>query len=101
MLTASGPEYRHHADVESSGDVRHVGYTYYTVEFAQLVYREMILHDSKVKSFLPRLHMRTAELGNPLAGLFPSHCKNWWPLIEDIFASPAVSIVKSRILNTV
>lgn len=90
VLTANGPEYRNREWVDRDALVRRVGYTYYTQDFAELMYRELLWHDSKVKSVLPRLHMRTAELGNPLAGLFPSHCKNWWPLVEDVFSSPAV-----------
>jgi len=100
VLTAKGPEYRNREGVERDALVRRVGYTYYTQDFAELVYRELLWHDSKVVAFIPRLHLITAELGNPLAGLFPSHCKNWWPLVEDVFSSPAVLRAQHTTQNT-
>lgn len=32
---------------------------------------------------------RAAERQNPLASLLPNHVRFWWPLVEDMFASPA------------
>ena len=55
---------------------------------------------AEVKSMLPRLMLRAFESDNMLSGLYPSHCRHWWPLIEDIFFSPAVKSVQDRMFAT-
>ena len=48
---------------------------------------------------LPRLHLRGHEVGNPSVGLYPSHCKDWWPIIEDVFSSPPIVDLTSALLH--
>ena len=57
------------------------------------------MHASKVKAMLPRLHLRGLEHGNALVRLYPSHCKDWWPIIEDVFASPPVRALQAHLLQ--
>ena len=43
--------------------------------------------------------LRASEAGNPLASAFPSHGKSWWPLVEDVFNSPAVLGVAEALIE--
>lgn len=36
---------------------------------------------------------------NPLAALLPTHCSAWWPLVEDIFSSPACNALRAGLLD--
>lgn len=38
-----------------------------------------------------------ARCANELGGLYPSHVKDWWPMVEDIFKSPRVTGIKKRL----
>ena len=48
VFTESGPKYCHLKSVESDGALRIVGNIYYSRCFANMVYKELLLHDSKV-----------------------------------------------------
>ena len=91
VFTSAGPEYWNIDAVESGHRVRRVRNLYYTRGFAEMLYREMILHSSKVKAMLPRLHVHGLQIGNPLVYLYPTHCKDWWPIVEDVFTSPGIA----------
>ena len=97
VFTSSGPEYWNNTAVVSGYRVRRVRNLYYTQGFAEILYREMILHSGKVKAMLPRLHLRGLEVGNPLVALYPNHCRHWWPMIEDIYSSPAFERQKAHL----
>ena len=43
----------------------------------------------QAKAVIARLQHRAAECGNKLSNLYPSLARDWWPLIEDVFCSPA------------
>ena len=43
---------------------------------------------AEVKAVLSRLLHRCAECGNPMGSLYPTHVKDWWAIIEDVFSSP-------------
>ena len=39
------------------------------------------------------------RLGTDMGGLLPRHSKHWWPLVEDIFTSPAVHEMAQQLLG--
>ena len=45
----------------------------------------------EVLSVINRLSNHAASSGNLLANLLPGRPRDWWPIIEDVFSSPAVS----------
>ena len=47
VLTQDGPEFRNLDLVKKDGSLRRVGNQYYTRDFANVLYREMLLHQSK------------------------------------------------------
>lgn len=53
----------------------------------------------QVKSIWPRFMLDAMLAENPLANLLPSHTGSWWPLVEDIFQSPACLRMKSSLLT--
>ena len=63
---------------------------YYDKTFAEMLYRELVLHHANVKSVWGRLHLRCIEAGNELSNLLPTHTQHWWPIVEDVFTSTAV-----------
>ena len=38
------------------------------------------------------------EQGNPLASLYPTHTRHWWPIVEDVFMSSAVQALRSSLV---
>ena len=91
LFTATGPTYVNAAALGISVIARRVRNVYYDKGFAEVFYRELVLHHANVKSTWGRLHLRCLESGNELGNLFPTHTQHWWPIVEDIFASTAVS----------
>eukprot|EP00438_Fugacium_kawagutii_P009987 Skav234406 [mRNA] locus=scaffold873:377309:378793:+ [translate_table: standard] len=55
----------------------------------------------KVKSIWPRFLLETTLHRNALANLLPTHTSSWWPIIEDVFGSPACVALKAKLLNEV
>jgi hypothetical protein len=50
----------------------------------------------EARSIIARMQSRAAESGNKLGNLYPTMPRDWWPLIEDIFASPAALLPLKR-----
>ena len=97
-FTKNGPVYLNaEAVVDGKIPFRRVHNIYYTHDFAEMLKAEVLVYNARVKSFLPRLAMRTIEAGNPLASLYPSKVACWWPLIEDIMCSPVVDDLKTEL----
>ena len=61
--------------------------------------RPLISCFPQVKSILPRLVIRASENGKELAGLCPAHCRHRWPMLEDVFGSPAVRKLEDRLIS--
>jgi len=91
VLTERGPEYWSLSAVEHGVVCRRVRNLYYTKGFAEILFKEIILHDAKVMSMITRLQLRAMEAGSELANLFPGHSRFWWPLIEDVMQSNVVT----------
>ena len=89
VLSENGPVFVNLEFLEHSRVHRRVRNLYYTQKFAEILRFETITHKARVSSFLPRLVTRAKENGNSLCGLFPRHTRSWWPILEDIFQSPA------------
>jgi hypothetical protein len=45
----------------------------------------------QVKALIPRLMHYASVKGNKLGNLYPTRPGYWWPLLEDVFTSPAVT----------
>ena len=56
----------------------------------------MSLVFAEVYGFAHALHLVVA---NQLSSLLPSHAKDWWPMIEDVFSSPQVRGLRERLLQ--
>jgi hypothetical protein len=97
VFTDSGPAYRSILEVEAALDLRRVCNLYYTQGFAEMLRAEILVYYARVKSFLPRLAMHACAHGNELGCLYPQHVRSWWPIVEDIFASPASKVGASEI----
>ena len=100
LLTCSGPKYCNKAALGTDVIARRVLNLYYDRGFAEILYRELLIHHSNVKSVWPRLFVIAKEQGNLLANLYPTHTRHWWPIVEDIFMSPAVQSLRSNLLLT-
>lgn len=98
ILTAEGPEYRNMQIVSTSSSYRRVRNLYYTKGFAEMLKEEVLLSGARAKTLLPHLVRKAMGCGNELTSLYPTHVSCWWPIIEDIFTSPAVVKLTERIL---
>ncbi|CAE7205271.1 unnamed protein product [Symbiodinium sp. CCMP2592] len=100
VFTQDGPEYWNLEATISAG-LRRSRNLYYNLGFAQKIFQKTILNNAKEQDtlhalnlcplqFFPTMTAMKAEISNRACSLFPSHSKDWWPLIEDIFSSPHV-----------
>ena len=69
---------------------RRVRDLYYTKEFAEKLFREILLSKSQIRGTWPRFLLDASLSGNELCNLLPGHTGSWWPLVEDVFSSPEV-----------
>jgi hypothetical protein len=74
--------------------VRRVGNLLYTHTFAELLFKEVLVHSCRLKSVITRIAIHVANAGSELANLLPTHPRYWWPMIEDVFNSPAVQAMR-------
>ena len=95
VFSGAGPQFWNKATVDGSSTLRRVRNIYYTVDFADVVYRELLLCNAKCKAAIPRILVSMMAAGCELASLMPRHVKDWWPIIEDIFSSPALRTLQN------
>ena len=48
----------------------------------------------------PRILVSIMAQGSQLASLLPTDVRHWWPIIEDVFTSPAVASLTVKLLTT-
>ena len=89
VLTARGPEYHNVHTIETTNTYRRVRNMYITHDFAELLRMEALINRVKINSVVARITARVASCGSELASLLPSYRPHWWPLLEDVFSSPA------------
>eukprot|EP00435_Cladocopium_sp_Y103_P017516 s1987_g4.t1 len=99
LLTSSGPTYCNKAALGHDIVARRVLNLYYDRGFAEVLYRELLIHHSNVKSVWPRLFVISREQGNPLGNLYPTHTRHWWPIVEDVFMSSAIQSLRSSLVQ--
>ena len=99
LLTSAGPKYCNRAALGIDIIARRVLNLYYDRGFAEMLYRELLMHHSNVKSVWPRLFIIAKEQGNPLANLYPTHTRHWWPIVEDIFMSSAIQSLRTSLVQ--
>ena len=89
LLTERGPVYVHRDAIGSAVVARRVGYIFYTMEFAQALWREAVLCKCKFREILDRFRVRAADALNPLVHILPNKSR-WHGLVEDVWDSPPV-----------
>ena len=100
VLSRDGPQYRHiNRITHAAGALRRVRNLHYDKDFAEILRTEVLLHGARVRSLRPRLLLRAAEAGSLIAGLYPSKVARWWPIIEDIFSSPAAEVLTANLIR--
>ena len=76
-----------------------MGNTYYTKEFAELVFRESILHEGRVRPMRARIVTRFKEAGSCVTHLLPGKVVQWLSLMEDVFSSPFVEELRTNLMG--
>ena len=76
VFAGAGPQFWNKAVVDESDNLRRVRNVYYTVEFADVVYRELLLCNAKCKAAIPRILQSIVSAGSHLASLMPRHVKD-------------------------
>jgi hypothetical protein len=74
--------------------VRRVGNIFCTRRFAELLLRDVLIYNGKMKSVMQRIAIQVTSLGCEIANLLRVNGKSWWPMVEDVFASPAVQTLR-------
>ncbi|CAK9013890.1 Poly [ADP-ribose] polymerase tankyrase-2 (ADP-ribosyltransferase diphtheria toxin-like 6) (ARTD6) (Poly [ADP-ribose] polymerase 5B) (Protein poly-ADP-ribosyltransferase tankyrase-2) (TNKS-2) (TRF1-interacting ankyrin-related ADP-ribose polymerase 2) (Tankyrase II) (Tankyrase-2) (TANK2) (Tankyrase-like protein) (Tankyrase-related protein) [Durusdinium trenchii] len=97
VLDSTGPSFVNCKRLGQDLHVRRVGNIFYTHNFAEQLFQELLLHHAKVKSIWPRFMLDAVRHGSALANLLPSHTSRWWPLVEDVFESARCKALRSSI----
>ncbi|CAE7414269.1 unnamed protein product [Symbiodinium microadriaticum] len=95
VLTGSGPEYWNLTAVLQA-PLRRARNIYYNVDFAQMLFQQTLVQNAKVHAIMAALHTR---VHGDAASLLPSHAKDWWPVLEDIFTSSAVVDMEANLVR--
>ncbi|CAE7810987.1 unnamed protein product [Symbiodinium sp. CCMP2592] len=95
VYTGNGPEYWNLKTTVDS-PIRRVRNLYYDRSFAEAIYRYMLVNNAKVYGLANAFHVSVA---NDLSSLLPSHAKDWWPMIEDVFNSPQIRDLRQNLLQ--
>ena len=90
LLDVDGPRYVHENILLKHNEARRVGYTFYTLAFAELVFRQALSSFGRVKTLRSRLVAKAVEDVNQLWHLLPTHGEQWLAILEDIWSSPFV-----------
>jgi hypothetical protein len=90
--------YKSLLEIETAPHFRRVRNIFYTHGFGEMLKAEVMVHHARVKSFLPRLVMHACAHNNELGCLYPTQPQYWWPIVEDIFSSPASKVSSYEIL---
>lgn len=98
-LEGDGPHYRALEAIADDPAYRRARNLYYNMDFANALRADILMHGTKVKGLLPHMQRRCAERGNHLASLLPTDVRDWWPIVEDVFCSPAVLQFEKRLLQ--
>jgi hypothetical protein len=53
----------------------------------------------QVKAMWPRMQLAAYEAGNELGSMFSFNVKEWWPMLEDIFNSPAICSMERTLVQ--
>ena len=99
VFTVDGPVYMNVDSLTNLVAVRRTGNLHYTHEFAEILFREALLNNAKMKTMWNRLQVRAYERGSELGSLYPQHVQYWWPMLEDVFSSAAVTAIKERLIT--
>ncbi|CAK0905471.1 unnamed protein product [Prorocentrum cordatum] len=68
-------------------------------EFAELVFRESILHEGRVRPMRARIVTRFKEAGSCVTHLLPGKVVQWLSLMEDVFSSPFVEELRTNLMG--
>ena len=99
VWTAAGPVFKSLAAIQGGrNEYRRVRNSYFTHDFAELLRFEMLANNARLKSVIPRLMVKSMENDNPASNLYPMKGDCWWPIVEDIFTSPAAEGLRQRLL---
>ncbi|CAK0885113.1 unnamed protein product [Prorocentrum cordatum] len=101
LLDHDGPRFVNFEVLARDGalQARRVGNTYYTKEFAELVFRESILHEGRVRPMRARIVTRFKEAGSCVTHLLPGKVVQWLSLMEDVFSSPFVEELRTNLMG--
>jgi hypothetical protein len=98
ILAATGPVFVHVNSISESLWVRRIRNLYISCEFAERLIRELMLNKCKMAAVYPILLAYIQSTGSELANLLPQHPSVWWPIIEDLFTSPAVLTLRQELV---
>ena len=94
LLDTTGPRFINAAAVradcpdEERISARRVGYLYYTRAFAEMFFREALLHAGRARPIRARFLTRSLEAGSQATHLFPINVRTWLDIMEDVFSAP-------------
>ena len=99
VLTEHGPKYVNLEEIGRSVVVRRVGNLYYTMGFANLLYREIMMSKGRLQEALNRVHLQIGLSGCETANLLPGHGKVMWRVVQDVMLSEPILETRSSLLE--
>ena len=99
VFQGDGPRFQGREFIDDSDVMRRCGNAYYTHDFATLFFQSMVVNNSNLVRTKDELIARTCEAQNPLASLYRSTSRYWWPIVEDVMTSPSVCRLSSELVK--
>ena len=101
MLTARGPEYVNAQVLGNNVLVRRVANLYYTRDFANLLFREMMMSKGRLQEALTRVQLHFGLVGSELGNMLPGHSKIMWKIVQDVFRCDPIRTMRSAFFEQV
>ena len=98
VLTERGPEYHNAKTIATTTAVRRVGNTYYTLGFANMLFREVMMCKGRLKEALQRLRLQLGLAGCKVVNALPSNADLTWHLIQDVISTEPIQAMRTQML---
>jgi hypothetical protein len=79
--------------------VRRLGVYHYTKAFAEVVLRNAVLSGASIRETQSRAVSFVTSSGSELASLLPTWIVTWEKLLDDIFSSPQVRLIRGSMAS--
>jgi hypothetical protein len=99
LLDTPGPRFVNKEALGEGLQVRRLGVYHYTKAFAEVVLRSALLSGASIRETQSRAVSFVTSSGSELASLLPTWIVTWEKLLDDIFSSPQVRLIRGSMAS--